>query len=55
MSEPIKLKNAGDKHTIIIGIVDRITHPVEGKIYPYVGKRIEKVTLRPFFAVRVAV
>lgn len=40
---------SGDNHTIIIGIVDRITRPVEGKIYPYVGKRIEKVTLRPFF------
>lgn len=40
---------AGDNHTIIIGIVDRITRPVQGKIYPYVGKKIEKVTLRPFF------
>lgn len=42
-------RQAGDNHTIIIGIVDRITRPVEGKIHPYVGKRIEKVTLRPFF------
>lgn len=42
-------RNAGDNHTIIIGIVDRITRPVCGKISPYVGKKIEKVTLRPFF------
>lgn len=42
-------RQAGDNHTIIIGIVDRITRPVQGKIYPYVGKRIEKITLRPFF------
>lgn len=42
-------RNAGDNHTIIIGIVDRITRPVCGKIFPYVGKKIEKVTLRPFF------
>lgn len=42
-------RNAGDNHTIIIGIVDRITRPVQGTIYPYVGKKIEKVTLRPVF------
>lgn len=39
----------GDNHTIIIGIVDRITRPVQGNIHPYVGKKIEKVTLRPVF------